>query len=74
MKKLFILIAIAISLSACNNGVNPNTPNKMTKPFIIIYKSSTSTYEAKYTYQDANGNQQNFYDYVNKYSVGDTLK
>jgi hypothetical protein len=72
--KLFILITIIISLSACNNDFYSIKPITMKKPFIIIFKNSISTYEARYTYQDANGNQKDFYEYINKYSVGDTIK
>ena len=71
MKKILFIANLALGVSACQITPPAEIYNK---PFIIVFKSSISTYEAKYTFQDANGHSKDFYEYVNKYSVGDTLK
>jgi hypothetical protein len=76
MKKtlVFILISLAVIAFAMTSCVDNTIPKPMVKPFIIIGKTTTTSYEAMFTYQDAEGKQVQFRDYINKYSVGDTLK
>lgn len=71
MKKILFIAILALGFSACQMAPPPVQTYR--KPFIIVFKTSVSTYEAKYTFQDADGNAKDFYEYVNKYSVGDTL-
>lgn len=69
IRTLLVIIFIA-GLSSC---VDYPTSN-YTKPFIIIRKTPDGAYGAQYTYQDANGAQVTFIDYIERYEVGDTLK
>lgn len=70
MKKTLLLALIVIGFSSCLNY--PTTTYE--KPFIIIEKGTTNGYEARFTYQDKNGNTKSFNDYSEKYSVGDTIQ
>jgi hypothetical protein len=70
MIRTLIAIAIITGLASC---VDYPTSN-YTKPFIIIGKRPDGAYGAQYTYQDANGAQVTFTDYIERYEVGDTLK
>lgn len=69
MIKKILVIAIVSGLSSC---VEYPTSN-YTKPFVIIGKTPSGSYGAQYTYQDANGAQLSFTDYIERYEVGDTL-
>lgn len=68
-----IRILIAIALLSLGSCVDYPTTN-YAKPFIIIKKTPDGAYGAQYTYQDANGSQVTFIDYIERYEVGDTLK
>lgn len=81
MKKtlVFILISLAViafAMTSCgNNTPPPQQENKpLTKPFIIVGETISSTYVGCYTYQDYYGELTDFYDYIGKYNIGDTLK
>jgi hypothetical protein len=64
------LILITMLISSCGEP-------KYTKPYIIVYKSCDALYfdgNARYEYQDSNGNMNYFRDSCYKYNIGDTIK
>ena len=70
MKKILLISLFALSMSSCLKY--PTTTYE--KPFVIIEKGTTNGYESRFTYQDKNGNTKSFYDYSEKYNVGDTIQ
>jgi hypothetical protein len=70
MKKILLILAFALSMGSCLKY--PTTTYE--KPFVIIEKGTTNGYESRFTYQDKNGNTKSFYDYSEKYNVGDTIQ
>ncbi len=70
MKLIITIITIIVGLVSCVDYPK----SYYTKPFIIITKVPDGPYGARYTYQDANGAQVSFVEYIELYQVGDTLK
>lgn len=72
MKKLLVILIII--LGSCG----PREYPKMEKPFVIIDKFAHSQAcnkgDCRYTYQDVNGEIQDFCDEGQKYDIGDTIK
>lgn len=71
IKFLFLfLLMIAICISILTSCKQPSKPLK--KPFVITGKCNDCSFI--YYAQDANGMKFGFDDYIDKYSIGDTIK
>lgn len=64
MNRLFLLLALPLTV-ACGKPKQI----KLTKPFVITFKDGK-----RYTLTDAKGEQVIFWDNMDKYSIGDTIK
>ena len=67
MKVLFLFLATYIL--SCT--IKPKKPFVITGKYLNDYGNENAS---RYYYIDANGNQNQFTDLPNKYSVGDTIK
>ncbi len=73
LKKLISILFLALAALALILGLY-SCVIKQEKPFTIIAKSSPDENICHYGYQCRNGSEGNFYDFCDKYNIGDEIK